>query len=45
MAYRLAIVRPGAFDAKVYRGKTFVTVYDAGLVARAPDAKCIAGRS
>ena len=46
MAYRLAIKdQRRAFNPEFYRGKTYVTVYDAGLQAREPDAKCIAGRS
>jgi hypothetical protein len=41
MAYRLAIVdQPRAFSPEFYRGKSFVTVYDAGLLAREVDAKC-----
>lgn len=41
MAYRLAIKdQPRAFKPEFYRGKSYVTVYDAGLQAKAADAKC-----
>lgn len=41
MAYRLAIVdQARAFPSSFYRGKTYVTVYDAGLHGRPPEAKC-----
>jgi hypothetical protein len=41
MTYRLAIVdKDHSYEPSIYRGKRYVTVFDAGLLSVRPDARC-----